>query len=376
MLYREFDRIGRPTSLLGLGAMRFPLTAAGDVDEAEAIRLIRHAIDSGINYVDTAYTYHGGKSEEIVGKALKDGYREKTMIADKLPIWLVEKEEDTRRFFEHQLQRLDTDLIDLYLIHCIDHEAWEIMEKFHVMDHIEEFRREGKIGKIGFSFHDDLALFKEVIDSYPWDFCQIQLNYVDTEFQAGLAGLHYAGERKIPVVIMEPLKGGRLTDSVPPVIKEVWDRAPVKRTPAEWAFKWVASQPEVACILSGMSSMEQLDQNLALFSQGDMSVLTETELASIKEAASLYRQLIQYPCTECRYCMPCPNGVNIPRLIRYYNDWCAYEQNPKLKEEYLTWQDESEHASNCVKCGACESHCPQHLPVMDIMDKIVQAFGR
>ena len=244
MLYRNFDRIGQPTSLLGFGAMRFPVTGSGEADEAESIRLIRHAVDSGINYIDTAYTYHGGKSEEIIGKALKDGYREKVLVADKLPIWLVEKEEDTRRFFEQQLQRLDTDFIDFYLIHCIDHEAWEIMAKCHVMQHIEEIKKEGKIGRIGFSFHDDLPLFKEVIDSYDWDFCQIQLNYVDTEFQAGLEGLRYAGERNIPVVIMEPLKGGRLTDSVPAAIQEVWDHAPVKRAPAEWAFKWVASQPE------------------------------------------------------------------------------------------------------------------------------------
>ncbi len=376
MLYRKFDRFGQDLSLLGFGAMRFPLTPDGEADEAESIRLIRHAIDHGINYIDTAYTYHGGKSEVIIGKALQDGYRQKAVIADKLPIWLVEKEEDVLRFFNTQMERLAVDFIDLYLIHCIDHEAWEIIHSCNVLPQLKTLQQEGRIGKIGFSYHDDLPLFKEVIDAFDWDFCQIQLNYVDTEFQAGLEGLHYAGARGIPVVIMEPLKGGRLSDAVPPAVQEVWEHAPVRRTPAEWAFKWVASQPEVAVILSGMSSMEQLEQNLELFSRGDMSVLTEPELESIRQAAALYRELITYPCTECRYCMPCPNGVNIPRLIRYYNDWCAYEHNPKLKEEYLTWQDESEHASNCVKCGACESHCPQHLPVMEIMDKIVEAFGR
>ena len=376
MIYRTVDKFTKKISLLGLGAMRFPLAPSGEVDEAEAIRMIRHAIDSGINYLDTAYTYHGSKSESILGRALKDGYRERTFIADKLPIWLVEKESDVRRIFEEQLQRLDTGFIDFYLIHCIDHEGWEITRNCRVLPILDELKAEGKIGHIGFSYHDDLSLFKEVIDAYPWDLCQIQLNYVDTEFQAGLAGLHYAGQRGIPVVIMEPLKGGRLTDGVPPVIQKVWDEAPVRRTPAEWAFKWVASHPEVITILSGMSSMEQLEQNLALFSRGDLSVLTDPELASIEQAADLYHQLIQYPCTECRYCMPCPGGVNIPRLIRYYNDWCAYEHNPKLKEEYLTWQDKSEHASNCVKCGACESHCPQHLPIMMIMEEIVSAFGR
>jgi len=376
MLTRHFDNFAHEVSLLGLGAMRFPLTEAGDADEAEAIRMVRRAIDSGVNYVDTAYTYHGGKSEVIVGRALKDGYREKTLVADKLPIWMVEQESDVRRFFEEQLQRLDISCIDMYLIHCVDHESWDITKRCNVLPILEELKAEGKIGHIGFSYHDDPHLFKDVIDAYPWEFCQIQLNYVDTEFQAGLEGLRYAGERGIPVVIMEPLKGGRLTDAVPPVIQEIWDKAPVQRAPVEWAFKWVASQPEVLTILSGMSSMGQLEQNLELFSRDDLPTLTAPELGSILQVAELYHKLITYPCTECRYCMPCPNGVLIPRIIRYYNDWLAYEHNPKLKEEYLTWQAPSEHASNCVKCGACEIHCPQHLPIMQIMDEIVEAFGR
>ena len=376
MLYRNFQTTGDKVSLLGLGAMRFPLTDDGKVDEAETIRMIRHAIDSGINYVDTAYTYHGGSSEVIIGKALKDGYRERTFIADKLPIWLVKEESDVRKFFDEQMQRLDTDCIDMYLIHCIDKDGWKITKECRVIEILEELKAEGKIGRIGFSFHDDLSLFKEVIDAYAWEFCQIQLNYVDVNFQAGLEGLLYASAKGIPVVIMEPLKGGRLSDAVPPVVQKLWDGAPARHTAAEWAFKWVAPHPEVATILSGMSTMEQLNQNLELFSREDLPILTDEENALIAQAADLYRTLIKYTCTECKYCQPCPNGVLIPRLIRYYNDWCAYEHNPKLKEEYLVWQDESEHASNCIKCGACEEHCPQHLPVMQIMDEIVEAFGR
>ena len=375
MIYREFERLGQKTSLLGFGAMRFATTGTGEVDEAETIRLIRHAIDRGINYLDTAYTYHGGQSETILGKALKDGYREKVLLADKLPVWLVKEEADVRRFFEEELQRLDMDYIDLYLVHNLTKDNWEITKRCNVMPILEELRAEGRIGKIGFSYHDDLPLFKEIIDAYPWDFCQIQLNYVDAGFQAGLEGLRYAGARGIPVVIMEPLKGGRLTDAVPPAIQEIWDDAPVRRTPAEWAFKWVASQPEVACVLSGMGSMEQLEQNLAIFSSDDMTVLTETEKEAIHKAADLYHKFILYPCTECRYCMPCPSGVDIPRVIRYYNDWMAYEQNPKLKHEYLNWLNSAQHASNCVKCGACEAHCPQHLPIMEIMEKAAAAFG-
>ena len=376
MKYKAFGKTGTDVSLLGLGAMRFPQTEDGKTDEAESIRMVRHAVDSGVNYLDTAYTYHGGLSEVIIGKALKDGYREKAFVADKLPIWLVKEEADVRKFFNEQMERLDIDCIDFYLIHCIDKEGWDVTQKCNVLPILEELKAEGKIGHIGFSFHDDVSLFKEVIDAYDWEFCQIQLNYVDTEFQAGLEGLKYAGAKGIPVVIMEPLKGGRLTDAVPPIIQEVWDEAPVKRTPAEWAFKWVASHPEVAVILSGMSDMRQLEQNLDLFSRDDLPELTDDECAMIQRVADLYRTLLKYPCTECAYCQPCPNGVLIPRIIRYYNDWCIYEHNPKLKEEYLVWQDSSEHASNCIKCGACETHCPQHLPVMQIMDEIVEAFGR
>ncbi len=376
MLYRRMNDIDEKLSLLGFGGMRFPLKESGEVDEDEAIRLIRRAIDSGVNYVDTGYTYHGGKSEVIIGRALGDGYREKVFLADKLPIWLVKKEEDVSRYLEEQLERLGVDCIDMYLIHCIDEEGWATVKNCRVLPRLEELKAEGKIGHIGFSFHDQYPLFEEVIDAYPWEFCQIQLNYMDREFQAGLAGLRYAARRGIPVVIMEPLKGGRLTDSVPDVIREVWDRASRRRTPAEWAFSWVAAQSGVVTILSGMSSAAQLEENLRIFSDEHLADLSEEDLALIDQVADLYRQLIIYPCTECRYCMPCPSGVLIPRLIRYYNDWCAYDQNPKLKEEYLTWQDPGEHAVNCVKCGKCEEACPQHLPVMEIMGRIVEAFGR
>ena len=376
MLNRTFPKINERTSLLGLGGMRFPTLENGEVDEAEAIRMIRHAVDSGINYLDTAYTYHGGKSERIFGKAFKDGYREKILLADKLPIWLVKEEADVRRFAEEQLERLETDCIDLYLVHAVNEADWKTTRECNVLPIMEELRAEGKIRYIGFSFHDKYELFEEVIDYYPWDFCQIQLNYMDTKFQAGLAGLEYAASKGIGVVIMEPLKGGRLTDAVPDQVQKIWNEAPVNRPPVEWAFKWLAARPEVTTILSGMSSMEQLDQNIRLFSKEDLPDLTSGELARIERVAEVYRGLIKYGCTECRYCMPCPSGVAIPRLIRFINDWNAYEKNPSLKEEYLTWMDETEHASNCVRCGHCEEHCPQKLPIMDIMGEIVEDFGR
>jgi len=363
-------------SLLGFGAMRLPVNDDDSINEDEAIKMVRLAIDSGVNYVDTAFPYHGGKSEVVIGKALKDGYREKILLADKLPVWFVKEQADVRSLFEKQLDRLDVDRIDYYLIHCLDVDNWKITLDQNVIPALEELKAEGRIGRIGFSFHDHYELFEEIVDYYDWDFCQIQLNYVDIEFQAGMKGLRYAASKGIPVVIMEPLKGGRITDAVPPAIQEIWDQAPVKRSPVEWAFKWVASLPEVMTILSGMSSMEQLEQNLEIFSRDDLARMGEDEKATVDKVGDLYRKLIKYPCTECKYCMPCPSGVAIPRLMRFLNDWIVYEQNPKLKEEYLTWMEQGEHASNCVKCGACEQACPQHLPIMKAMDEVVESFGR
>ena len=364
--------------MLGFGCMRMPHFNSDptDIDYPKLNALIDEFMSRGFSYFDTAYTYHGGKSERIFGKAFKDGYREKILLADKLPIWLVKEEADVRRFAEEQLERLETDCIDLYLVHAVNEADWKTTRECNVLPIMEELRAEGKIRYIGFSFHDKYELFEEVIDYYPWDFCQIQLNYMDTKFQAGLAGLEYAASKGIGVVIMEPLKGGRLTDAVPDQVQKIWNEAPVNRPPVEWAFKWLAARPEVTTILSGMSSMEQLDQNIRLFSKEDLPDLTSGELARIERVAEVYRGLIKYGCTECRYCMPCPSGVAIPRLIRFINDWNAYEKNPSLKEEYLTWMDETEHASNCVRCGHCEEHCPQKLPIMDIMGEIVEDFGR
>ena len=374
MLYRRFEKGGIDLSLLGMGCMRFPADAEGKVDEPKAIELIRRSIDEGVNYVDTGYTYHGGLSERIIAKALKDGYRERTLVADKMPTWMIKNEEDVRRIFQDQLDRLEVDVIDLYLVHSVTKESWEAVKKCDLMNILEEYRQAGKIGYIGFSFHDEYALFEEVIDSWDWDFCQIQLNYVDVEFQAGLKGLKYAGEKGIPVVIMEPLKGGRITDTVPTAVQKIWDEATVKRSPAQWAFKWVAQFPEVLTILSGMSSMEQLEENIEIFSDSDLGKISPEESDMIEKVGRLYKSLIRYQCTECKYCMPCPKGLAIPNLIRYLNDWYAFDQNPKLKKEYHTWLDPQEKASGCVRCGQCEKACPQHLPIMEIMGEVAGVF--
>lgn len=374
MQYRTFNKIDVKTSLLGMGAMRFPLNEDGSVNESEAIKIVRTAIDSGINYVDTAYGYHGGASEVIVGKALQDGYREKVILADKMPAWLAKDEEEMKQIFYTQLERLGVDYIDMYLVHNVNRGIWKRCQKFNVMDFLTEMKAQGKIKHIGFSFHDSLDFFEEMLDAYPWEFCQIQLNYMDINHQAGVKGLKLAAEKGLGVIIMEPLKGGRLTDKIPPAIQEIWNEAETKRSPAEWAFKWLAAKPEVTLMLSGMSSMEQLEANLEIFAKEDVAILTEQESALVEKVSDKYNQLIPYSCTGCEYCLPCPQKLDIPKILSYFNDWNVYEQNPSTKNEYSTWL--VKHASDCIGCGACEENCPQSLPIAEAMKAASEAFGK
>lgn len=374
MQYRTFHKTGQKVSLLGMGTMRLPLSPDGKPDRQEAVSMIRRSIDQGINYVDTAYMYHDGESEKIVGEALKDGYREKVLLADKMPVWLAKDEEKMRAMFDEQLRRLDVDRIDMYLVHNITAPVWKRAKKFNLLPFLEEKQAEGKIKHIGFSFHDELPLFKEVIDAYPWDFCQIQLNYMDKDFQAGEEGLRYAASKKIPVIVMEPLKGGKLTDALPRTVEALWKQAQVQRTPAEWAFRWVANHPEVLTILSGMSSQEQLSENLRILSAAEANSLSPEELAVIDQVSDEYNKLIQYSCTGCKYCMPCPKKIDIPTAINFYNEWFLYEGNPKIKADYPVWLTEGRRPSDCVACKACEGHCPQHLPISEIMAKTAEIF--
>ena len=373
MEYTTFQKTGQKISLLGMGTMRLPQTADGKVDEAASISLIRKAIDSGVNYVDTAYMYHDGVSEVVTGKALRDGYRQKVLLADKMPLWLAKDPEGMASIFETQLQRLGTDAIDMYLIHNLTVSIWERCQKFGLLPYLEEQQRLGRIGQIGFSFHDELPFFKELIDAYPWDFCQIQLNYMDKEYQAGLEGLHYAEAKGIPVIVMEPLKGGKLTDKIPPVVEAIWQDAKAKHSAADWAFRWVANLPGVLTILSGMSAESQLDENLTIFSKFSTPLLTEEELTRIDKVAQVYNNLIPYSCTACKYCMPCPQQIDIPTFIDLFNEWQIYEQNPKVMVNFGWWFPKYK-PSLCTGCKACEGHCPQHLPISKIMSEGSQIF--
>ena len=367
MKYREFGKTGLKVSALGFGTMRLPLLEDGvTVDEKEAVRIIRHAIDSGVNYVDTAYPYHQGTSEIVVGKALGDGYRDKVFLADKSPIWKLEKESDFDSILEEQLQKLQTDHIDFYLLHALNKERFEKIKNFHLIDHMLEARKAGKIRYLGFSFHDDLEVFKQIVDyTDQWDFCQIQYNYIDEYSQAGVEGLRYANAKGLPVIIMEPLRGGRLVNLLPESAKELFRNDEEGRTPAELALKWLYNEPEVTCVLSGMNSMEMVEQNVKTASESHVGCLTTSDAALIEQVKEEIKKHVKVGCTGCGYCMPCPRGVDIPGTFRCYN--AMYSEGKKSgRRDYLqctAFRKDTASASQCVGCGKCEKHCPQHIEI-------------
>jgi predicted aldo/keto reductase-like oxidoreductase len=371
MQYRTFGRTGEKISLLGFGTMRLP-TINDEVDEKEAIAMIRKAIDWGVNYVDTAYMYHGGRSETVTGKALKGGYREKVFIADKMPFWLAKEAGGFEALLKKQLKRLGTDRIDFYLIHALEKKMWAKIKETDLMAFLEHKKREGLIGKIGFSFHDDLLVFKQIVSEYPWEFCQIQFNYMDKEYQAGLAGLKYAGERGLPVIIMEPLKGGKLTISLPDAVSNIFDNAQKKWSPAEWALRYIADYPEVLTILSGMSTMDQVEDNIRILSNA--APLCPDDRHVINQVAKEYRNLIRVDCTGCRYCLPCSMDIPIPRIMDLLNQWHLYKAKTPIMRDFKISIKRGGKPSDCSSCKLCEERCPQHLPVQAIMKEAAWLF--
>ncbi len=372
MKYRRFGNLDWDASVLGFGAMRLPLVGkdASQVDVSEAIEMIRYAVDQGVNYIDTAHTYHGEQSEIIVGKALQDGYREKVRLATKLPSWLVEKPADFDRFLDGQLAKLQTDRIDFYLLHALNSTYWPKLRDWRIIDWAEKAITAGRIGHLGFSFHDEFDIFKEIVDGYDsWTFCQIQYNYMDTDYQAGTKGLEFAAEKGLAVVIMEPLRGGQLTQSVPPSIRKIWSKDNRTRTPAEWALQWIWNRPEVSVVLSGMSDMQQLSENIESAGRSGAGTLSATDLAVVDEVREEYRRLAPIPCTNCKYCLPCPNGVEIADIFKYYNDAMTYD-NPRAPRFLYNNLQQDQQADSCVECFECEEKCPQGIP---IAEKLKQA---
>jgi predicted aldo/keto reductase-like oxidoreductase len=376
MKYRKFGKLDWKVSALGFGAMRLPIIGrdTGNINEPLAIKMIRYAIDNGVNYVDTAYMYHRGNSERLLGKALKDGYREKTMLATKMPVRMVEKQEDLDEIFNHHLEKLQTNHIDFYLLHGMRKTTWPKVEKFNILDWAEEKKKQGKIKHLGFSFHDELTLFKEIVDSHDWTFCQIQLNYIDTHYQAGIEGLKYAADRGLAVVVMEPIKGGKLGVTPPEEVQKIWENAKVKRSPAEWALQWVWNLPEVSVVLSGMSEMRHVEENLQYAENSGIGALTPDELSLYKEVKEVYNRLGFVGCTACQYCMPCPQGVDIAEILGQYNEYHLKGGGEEARATYWNNISPETHSSNCVACGLCEEKCPQNLPIRKFMNETARIF--
>ncbi len=378
MQYRSFGRDKETkVSALGFGAMRLPVIDgdSSQINESEAIKMVRYAIDNGVNYVDTAYNYHGGNSEHFVAKVLKDGYRKKVYLATKCPTWLVEQPADFDRLLDEQLQKLETDQIDMYLLHSLDAARWENCVKHDVFDFVARAKAGGRIKRIGFSFHDELSLFKEIVDAHEWDFCQIQYNYMDENYQAGLEGLRYAANKGLAVVIMEPLRGGRLTNNVPDEVQEIWDQAPIKRSAAEWALRWVWNHPEVSLLLSGMSTMQHVEENVRVAGEAVASSLTDEELGLVNQAKAFYLNRTKVHCTGCEYCLPCPAGVAIPSLFTMHNEASIYNlPRQRVLQNYARMVEGNKHAALCVECGQCEGACPQHLLIRQHLKEIHQEW--
>lgn len=395
--------LGWDVSALGFGAMRLPVNQVKDemtqelkskIDEDEAIKMIRYAIDNGVNYIDTAYPYHDGESEVLVGKALKDGYREKVHLTTKLPMWMVKKTEDFDLFLKQQIERLQINP-DIYFFHGLNKQRLEKIKSLNLIEKMEQAKAKGLFKYIGFSFHDNIEVFKEIIDFYPWDCCQIQFNYLDINYQAGTEGLKYAGSKNIAVIIMEPIRGGQLAipeeklDSKPE-IKMVLDNSKIKRSMPDWALQFVWNHPEVSVVLSGMSTMQHVEENLESTNDSGVNTLSEEELLTISKLREAYSKYIVVPCTSCGYCMPCPNGVSIPFILRIANDLAYWGEKGKLRIAFFynrmakTQEDIEKRKAEgeefdgaaylCTECGECIDKCPQQIDIPDIMEKTNEIF--
>lgn len=374
MQYRRMRGVDAPLSVLGFGAMRLPLAPGGRIDRAAATAMVRHAIDAGVNYVDTAYVYHEGESEPFLGEALGDGYRERVHLATKLPVFMVKERGEMDRYLDDQLARLRTEFIDFYLLHGLNREGWGRAHALGVLEFLDDALADGRIRHAGFSFHDDFAAFTPIVDAYDWTFCQVQYNYMDVHYQGGEEAVRYAAERLLGVVVMEPLRGGALARPVPGAA-ELWARAGTERTPAEWGLAWLWDQPEVTVVLSGMTTMDQVRENVAYAGRARPGALSPRERAVYDDIRALYRGRTAVGCTQCGYCKPCSSGVDIPECFGLYNDAFVYGDTASAKSRYHIFARYGGAASNCTECGQCEERCPQGLEIRKHLKAVTKLLG-
>ena len=382
MKYRTFGKQKRLVSVLGFGAMRLPVRNGNDSDIAEekAIALLRRAVDGGINYIDTAYVYHGGNSERVVADALAEGdYRKRSFVATKLPVWNVEKASDFDRLLDEQLRNLRTEQIDFYLLHCLQKPVWERFLKLGVLEWCDKVEKSGKVGELGFSFHDSFDVLEQIVTARDWSFCQVQYNIMNEHTQGGTQGVEFLRQRGVDVVVMEPLLGGTLA-TPPEPIALLYRQA--GRRPVEMALRWLWEKPGIRLLLSGMNEMDQLEENLKLADlawdpeQPQAGKLSDADRELIAQVQEAYRKLAPIPCTKCRYCVAnCPQGVAIPENLEMYNNSQTFGGNHFVLNRNLYWMlPESQRASACVECGACAAHCPQSLPIPELLKKVVENF--
>ena len=374
MLYRKMPKNGNRLSILGFGCMRLPTQKDGRIDEDRAIGQIRTAIDGGVNYLDTAWPYHAGQSEIVLGHALADGYRDKVQVATKLPSWMIRTREDMDRYLDAQLEKLETGHIDYYLLHALNGGVWDDLENKGVTGFMDAALADGRIRNAGFSFHGRLDDFKRIVDAYPWTFCQIQYNFLDRQNQAGTEGLEYAAAKDLGVVIMEPLRGGNIgLPTPPPAVAAIWQRAERPRTPVEWALRWVWNHPQVTVVLSGMNEEAHIEENLAIADAALPGSLTRAECDLVDEAARKYKALMKVGCTGCGYCLPCPQKVMIPAAFEVYNKMHLFGNEAEGKFMYalrlsgVLAGGEPGYASQCVACGECLEKCPQQIEIPDFL---------
>ncbi|MCL2284948.1 MAG: aldo/keto reductase [Firmicutes bacterium] len=368
MQYRILGKTGLKVSLLGMGCMRLPFIGNdgnNGVDVPAAIELIQYAANNGINYFDTAFGYHGGESESYLGQALEH-MRKDVIYVTKQPFWEMHDDATIRRNLENTLKKLRTDYIDVYLLHRIMPASWGAIQQREVFRHLDNFKREGLVRHVGFSYHGDYETFKDVVAKYPWEMAKVQHNMLDIKREVTPAGIQLAGELGLGIAIMEPLRGGGLAHA-PRVVREVYDNAHIQRAPAEWAFRYLANIPEISVITSGMSNLQQLKQNIALFSQPDMvaGALTGEESQVITCARKAYESIVTIPCTTCNYCIPCPAGVQIPNIFGLYNDAHRFEHFDQPRRAYWFAKNARGDATQCTECGLCLEKCPQKINIVE-----------
>lgn len=376
MQYRKMPKSDDLISNLGFGCMRFPVSSDGLIDEDQSLEMLNYAYDNGVNYYDTAYPYHGGNSEPLVGKFISSHPRQSILLATKMPCWLIKEKADMGKYLDEQLKKLQTDYIDYYLLHALNSRSWQNMKKLKVLSFLEEAQKAGKIRHIGFSFHDGYKVFKKIVDSYDWSFCQIQFNYLDTHYQAGLKGYELAIKRSMGVIAMEPLRGGKLVHPVPTEIHKIWQKHKPGIGMVEHALNWVWDHDGISTILSGMSDLQQLKENLALSSKATANSLSLEDHKLYAKIRRTYLKRIAVLCSGCRYCLPCPSGVAIPDCLGMYNEGIMFDDKSRATKEYNMFIPESAQANKCSKCGICVSKCPQNIDIPGELQKVLDYFGK